>query len=78
MIATLSNIYILSVGGIYTVLRSKAHQSTEELGDQYCMLGPYKDETVRVEVEVLEPEMYAVRGALESLREHGVKVKSLF
>lgn len=39
------------------------------------MIGPYKDETVRVEVEVLEPEMYAVRGALESLREHGVKVK---
>uniref|UniRef100_A0A915DED7 Glycogen [starch] synthase n=1 Tax=Ditylenchus dipsaci TaxID=166011 RepID=A0A915DED7_9BILA len=27
------------VGGIYTVLRTKAPVSTDELGDQYCMMG---------------------------------------
>lgn len=27
------------VGGIYTVIRSKAFVSTEELGEQYCLFG---------------------------------------
>ena len=39
------------VGGIYTVIRSKAFVSTEELGDQYCLMGPYKEESARQEVE---------------------------
>ena len=60
------------------MLRTKAPITTEELGDQYCMIGPLVEETVRVEVEVLEPETYAVRGALETLREHGVKVRKHF
>lgn len=62
------------VGGIYTVLRTKAATSTEELGDQYCMLGPYNEDTVRIEVEIQEPETYAMRKAIENMREHGVKV----
>jgi len=44
------------VGGIYTVLRTKAPISTDELGDQYCMIGPYNEERVKLEVELLEPE----------------------
>lgn len=63
------------MGGIYTVLRTKAAISTEELGDQYCMLGPYNEDTVRIEVEILEPETYAMRKAIENMREHGVKVR---
>ncbi|XP_073989604.1 glycogen [starch] synthase isoform X1 [Rhodnius prolixus] len=42
------------VGGIYTVIRSKAYVSTEELGDQYCLLGPYKEHSARTEVEEAE------------------------
>lgn len=42
------------VGGIYTVIRSKAYVSTEELGDQYCLLGPYKEHCARTEVEEAE------------------------
>lgn len=38
------------------------------------MLGPYNEETVKLEVEILEPETYAMRLTLESLREQGVKV----
>lgn len=40
------------------------------------MLGPYKEETARVEVEVLEPEMNEIRRAIDVLRARGVKVSS--
>ncbi|KAH0560730.1 hypothetical protein KQX54_007705 [Cotesia glomerata] len=42
------------VGGIYTIIRSKAYVSTEELGDRYCMMGPYKEQSARTEVEQAE------------------------
>ena len=31
------------VGGIYTVIRSKTGVSVNEMGDQYILLGPYKE-----------------------------------
>uniref|UniRef100_A0A1I7X7U6 Glycogen [starch] synthase n=1 Tax=Heterorhabditis bacteriophora TaxID=37862 RepID=A0A1I7X7U6_HETBA len=62
------------VGGIYTVLRTKAPVSTEELGDQYCMMGPLNEDRVKLEVEVLEPDHTAVKYALEQSRECGFKV----
>ena len=43
------------LGGIYTVIKSKAVVSTEELGDQYCLVGLYVEATVWMEVELLEP-----------------------
>ncbi len=51
------------VGGIYTVLRTKAPISTDELGDQYCMIGPYNEERVKLEVEVLDPETASANSA---------------
>uniref|UniRef100_U5ET57 Glycogen [starch] synthase n=1 Tax=Corethrella appendiculata TaxID=1370023 RepID=U5ET57_9DIPT len=63
------------VGGIYTVIRSKAFVSTEELGDQYCLLGPYKEQSARVEVEEFEfghGNPYA--GAVNAMRQQGFKV----
>ncbi|KAJ8023677.1 Glycogen [starch] synthase [Holothuria leucospilota] len=62
------------VGGIYTVLRSKAGVTTEELGDQYYMLGPYNETTVRTEVEVGEPEDELIRKAMEKMSLQGIKV----
>lgn len=62
------------VGGIYTVLRTKAPISTEELGDQYCMLGPYNEDRVKLEVEILEPDNAAMKYALDHARETGFKV----
>lgn len=62
------------VGGIYTVLRSKAGVTTAELGDQYCMIGPYNESTVRLEVEVMEPELSVMKETIEVLRNDGVKV----
>ena len=62
------------VGGIYTVLRSKAAVTTTELGDQYCMVGVYNESTVRFEVEVMEPELSVLKETIEALRQEGVKV----
>ncbi|KAH7731961.1 GSY-1 protein [Aphelenchoides avenae] len=62
------------VGGIYTVLRTKAPVSTDELGDQYCMMGPYNEERVKLEVEVLEPETARLKYTLDQMQEWGFRV----
>ncbi|XP_059621008.1 glycogen [starch] synthase [Phlebotomus argentipes] len=63
------------VGGIYTVIRSKAYVSTEELGDQYCLIGPYKDACARTEVEEYEfPRGNPYEAAVNAVRAMGFKV----
>ncbi|CAL1278683.1 unnamed protein product [Larinioides sclopetarius] len=62
------------VGGIYTVIRSKAGVSVEELGDQYCLLGPYNDALVKTEVEVMEPPESFYKNAIQSMKNSGIKV----
>ncbi len=44
------------LGGIYTVLRSKAPAMVEMWGDRYLMIGPYVPERAAVEFEELMPE----------------------
>ena len=44
----------VAVGGIYQVIRSKCGVSVEELGDQYILLGPYKESSANTEVEMCE------------------------
>jgi glycogen(starch) synthase len=61
------------VGGIYTVIRSKAYVSTEEMGDQYCLLGPYKEQCARTEVE--ESDFSGpLHTAVSKMREQGFKI----
>lgn len=55
------------------MIRSKAQVSTEELGDQYVMVGPYNEALVRTEVEVLEPEDRCFREAIAALKVHGIR-----
>lgn len=63
------------VGGIYTVIRSKAYVSTEEMGDQYCLLGPYVEMSARTEVEEAEfPSHHPLNWAVNSLRAQGYKI----
>ncbi len=64
------------VSGIYTVLRSKAGATTAELGDLYCMLGPYNEDCVKLEVEVMEPEFSVLKETVEAMRKEGVKVRA--
>ena len=62
------------VGGIYTVIRSKAQVSTDELGDQYFMVGPYNEQLVRTEVEVLDPGDGIIKESMLALNAHGIRV----
>ena len=63
-----------SVGGIYTVIKSKAQISVEELGEQYCLIGPYNESCVRTEVELLEPHNYVYKEVIREMRDAGMKV----
>lgn len=68
-------IITFSVGGIYTVIRSKAFVSTEEMGDQYCLIGPYKEASARTEVEEADfPHNSPLNLAVQVLRDQGFKV----
>lgn len=62
------------VGGIYTVIRSKAYVSTEEMGDQYCLIGPYKEQCARTEVEEGPLSSNTLNKAVEACRNKGYKV----
>ncbi|XP_025196228.1 glycogen [starch] synthase [Melanaphis sacchari] len=63
------------VGGIYTVIRSKAFVSTEEMGEQYCLLGPYKENYARTAVEELEYEAGSpYHTAVTKMRDQGFKL----
>lgn len=49
--------------------------STEELGDQYCLIGPYKEASARTEVEACEfPNNGPLNGAVSAMRNQGWKV----
>ena len=65
----------LPVGGIYTVIKTKAAVTVEELGDQYTLIGPYNESYVRTEVEVMEPTNEAVQRTLQQMGDHGIKVR---
>lgn len=65
------------VGGIYQVIRSKCSASVEELGDQYCLLGPYKETSVRTEVELSEFSADSpLTVTINNLRREGWRVSS--
>lgn len=65
------------VGGIYTVIRSKAYVSTEEMGDQYCLFGPYKEQYAQQEVEIEDfPESSPLQVSVNKMRQQGFKVKA--
>lgn len=63
------------VGGIYTVIKSKAAYSVETMGENYCLLGPYIEHQVRTEVEILsEIPNLALRDTIQELRDNGIHV----
>ncbi len=59
------------LGGIYTVLRSKASAMTARWGDRYCLIGPYNPATAALEFEE-RPSEGVVRDALDRLRAQGI------
>ena len=66
------------VGGINTVLRTKAAVSMDEMGDQYCMIGPYVEKNVKMEVEVEEPVRHEpMATVIRRMKDSGFKVSEL-
>ena len=62
------------VGGIYTVLRSKAPTMVERWGDRYCLIGPYHEQSAALEFEPLEPgDLLAP--TLEALSRRGLECR---
>ncbi|MBW0489181.1 hypothetical protein O181_028896 [Austropuccinia psidii MF-1] len=61
------------VGGIYTVIKTKAPVTCQEYGDRYCLMGPLAYKSAPMEVEAIEPDTPELRDSLQSMSDRGVK-----
>ncbi|TXH26875.1 MAG: glycosyltransferase [Cyclobacteriaceae bacterium] len=62
------------VGGIYTVIRSKAPAMTRNHSGHYCMIGPYLNKNILAELEPLEDTADVFGLAAANLRKRGYEV----
>lgn len=62
------------VGGIYTVIQTKAKITVDEWGENYFMMGPYYEHNVRTQVEICDPPLPALRKAMDTLQSQGCQV----
>lgn len=62
------------VGGIYSVLKSKAPVTTAEYGDRYTLIGPLNRASAVVEVETLTPSNPHIVEAIDSMKERGIEI----
>lgn len=62
------------VGGIYSVLKSKAPVTTAEYGERYTLIGPLNKASAAVEVEELTPSSPAMRETINSMQERGIEI----
>ncbi|CAJ1055729.1 glycogen synthase%2C liver [Cheilinus undulatus] [Xyrichtys novacula] len=62
------------VGGIYTVIQTKAKTTVDEWGENFFMMGPYFDHNFKTQVEGCEPPHPAVRKAMDALINNGCQV----
>uniref|UniRef100_A0A3B3DS98 Glycogen [starch] synthase n=1 Tax=Oryzias melastigma TaxID=30732 RepID=A0A3B3DS98_ORYME len=65
------------VGGIYTVIQSKAKVTVDEWGENYYMMGPYFEHNFKTQVEGCEPPNAAIRKAMDALIHNGCQVPAL-
>ncbi|MBL3655976.1 glycosyltransferase [Fulvivirga sediminis] len=62
------------VGGIYTVIRSKAPVMTEEWKDHYCLIGPYVPVNAATDFEPFEDTESIIGRAVHACRAKGFEV----
>lgn len=62
------------VGGIYTVIKTKTAETVKQLGEQYCLIGPYQEATAKLQFEAQVPESEVMRNTLAAMRAKGVTV----
>ncbi|KAG8140416.1 hypothetical protein E2320_003080, partial [Naja naja] len=61
------------VGGIFTVIQTKAKITLDEWGENYFLIGPYLELNVRTQVELIEPPNPAIRRTIDSMNSKGCK-----
>lgn len=66
--------YLFPVGGIYTVIQTKAKITVDEWGENYFMMGPYYEHNFKTQVEPCEPPNQAIKVAMDSLINNGCQV----
>uniref|UniRef100_UPI0025AE141E glycogen [starch] synthase, liver isoform X1 n=1 Tax=Doryrhamphus excisus TaxID=161450 RepID=UPI0025AE141E len=62
------------VGGIYTVIQTKAKVTVDEWGENYFMLGPYFEHNFKTQVEACDPPIPSIRKAMDALIHNGCQV----
>ncbi|KAJ9265511.1 CAZyme family GT3 [Paecilomyces variotii] len=62
------------VGGIYSVLKSKAPVTTAEYGDRYTLIGPLNKASAAVEVEELTPSNPHLVETIASMKQRGINI----
>ncbi|KAI9676446.1 MAG: glycogen synthase isoform 1 [Caeruleum heppii] len=62
------------VGGIYSVLKSKAPVTTAEYGDRYTLIGPLNRASAAVEVEPLTPTNPALIQTIAAMESRGISL----
>ena len=62
------------VGGIYTVLRSKAESTVNELGEDYYMLGVCNERFVAMEVEKMELTLPSLMNTVQNMKQQQIGV----
>ncbi len=62
------------VGGIYTVIRSKAPAMVKHANGPYCMVGPYLNKNIQAELEPLDDSQDVFGQAAANLRTRGFDV----
>ncbi len=63
------------VGGIYTVLRSKAPSVTKKFGDNYFLIGPYLHHNVAMEFDEEKDVDHPAARAVKKMQELGFDIK---
>ncbi|KAJ1922021.1 glycogen synthase isoform 1 [Mycoemilia scoparia] len=62
------------VGGIYTVIKTKAPITCQEYGNRYHLFGPLNHNTSDVEVEPVESTIPAIRESISALEREGIRI----
>ncbi|KAL9579271.1 MAG: hypothetical protein Q9212_005205 [Teloschistes hypoglaucus] len=60
------------VGGIYSVIKSKAQVTTAEYGERYTLIGPYNASSAALEVEPLTPTNPELAQTIANMQDRGI------
>lgn len=67
----------VQVGGIYTVIQTKAKITVDEWGENFFMIGPYYEHNFKTQVEKCDPPNEAIKAAIESMNNNRCQVSCL-